>query len=104
MKKKEKTIELVAPKGSTWRDVLGRVIESRKRQGKIIKCKMCGEKFKVTTFCFHGLCDDCFCIFDAQKMAGRVAYNFEGDKNAEWFEDADKWVKAVRRAEREVGI
>lgn len=104
MKKKEKTIELVAPKGSTWLDVARRVVESRKRQGKTIKCKRCGEKFEVTTFCFHGLCDDCFCSFDDQKMAGRIAYNFEGDKDAKWYEDSDKWVEAVKKAYRKVGI
>lgn len=53
-------------------------------------CKRCGNLYKPDSemFIFHELCDNCFVLFDAQKMAGR-----RGSGNLEYFEDAVLWIK-----------
>jgi hypothetical protein len=45
-------------------------------------CKNCGDHYERGAWDFHSLCPLCFDAFDAQKMAGRIAYyKGEGSHN-----------------------
>lgn len=50
-------------------------------------CKRCDNIWTPGFWNFHGLCDDCFELFNEQKMAGRRG------KNPGWYESSAAWLE-----------
>jgi hypothetical protein len=60
----------------------------RTKSGDKNKCIRCQKIYKRGFWDFYSLCDECFVLFDAQKMSYRFGLSKEGYENAqEWIEN-----------------
>lgn len=58
------------------------------------RCKCCNKDYKVQTYDFHKLCNNCFNQYDNQKMEGRFAAMIGGYKQIAYHESSDEFVSA----------
>lgn len=74
--------------------------------GDKLTCRCCGLPWERGPNNFHGLCNNCFTIFDKQKMEGRLrALSGELDQDVPesdqtFYDDSDDWI-AARKAKEE---
>ena len=61
--------------------------------GDTLVCIRCKKEYKRGVWDFYMLCNDCFSLFDKQKMVGRLGTFVMGKKGLTWFENAEKWVE-----------
>lgn len=60
--------------------------------GDDLVCIRCGINYQRGVWDFYSLCDDCFVLFDAQKMEGRFSAFLKGEKK-KWFESPKEWIE-----------
>jgi hypothetical protein len=62
---------------------------------KPFKCRKCGQIFQPAPFqwIYYDLCDECFKIFDTQKMLGRRATLNKKEGYVHHFEDVNEWLE-----------
>ena len=58
-------------------------------------CRKCGKLFqpKPYQYIYYDLCDDCFKVFDTQKMLGREATLSKKSGYVHHFEDVYEWIR-----------
>lgn len=76
------------------------VIEALERLSenpKPLICKRCGSLFQPAPmeWIYYKLCNDCFKLFDDQKMMGRRAIVEKKNRFVKHFEDVDEWIKQL---------
>lgn len=56
-------------------------------------CLRCNTTFIPPLWFFYGLCNDCFTLFDLQKMMGRMALVLKNKKIKGTTESCEQWIK-----------
>lgn len=55
-------------------------------------CRRCQQLWTPGDWNFYNLCNTCFALFDQQKMAGRMAMLFGGNKPSYYSESCEQWI------------
>ena len=64
------------------------------KPGDIVQCRRCKKSFKRLFWFFYCLCDPCFQLFDAAKMAGRETLLFGPASGRDPpMESAEAWIR-----------
>ena len=61
--------------------------------GDTLECIRCNKKYERGVWDFYSLCNECFQLFDNQKMKGRFSILLGGKKNLKWHESVEEWIK-----------